>query len=50
MKGRARKLGMCSLDLASVVVLKGGIAPEAKRIPSQWLSRNESASKVDHSF
>lgn len=46
--GRARRLGMCYLDLAFVVVLKG--APEAKQIPSQWVSRNESASKADHSF
>lgn len=44
--GRARKPGICSLDLAAVVVLRGGIAPEAKQIPSPWLSRNESASKV----
>lgn len=29
--GRARRLGMCYLDLAFVVVLKG--APEAKQIP-----------------
>lgn len=49
--GRARKLGMCSLDLAAVVVLRGGIAPEAEQIPFPWLSRNESASKAafDHS-
>lgn len=38
--GRTRKLGMCSLDLTAIVVLRGGIAP------SPWLSRNESASKV----
>lgn len=44
--GRTRKLGMCSLDLTAVVVLRGGIAPEAKQIPSPWLSRNESGSKV----
>lgn len=49
--GRARKLGMCSLDLAAVVALRGGIAPEAKQIPSPWFSRNESASNAafDHS-
>lgn len=32
--------------LAAVVVLRGGIAPEAKQIPSPWHSRNESAFKV----
>lgn len=31
--GRARKLGMCSLDLAAVVAIKGGISPKAKQIP-----------------
>lgn len=44
--GRARKLGMCCLDLAAVVVFRGGIAPEAKQIPSPWHSRNESAFKL----